>query len=379
MLSEAARALLVEAGLAGDRRRDLFGSLLPCCVVHGLDRERPWDIKSEKCSEQNTLKNSYLFEHETVGKAERENLGESFGPGFSSLVVTGHNSTLSTNDAGERERVVLGSEIEVCPDAGWLLGECCHGTKRWVRLDCKKRTCPVCGEVRKHRISWRIQLGIEQLGGDLGGAWFTGTFGYDIKKKVAVKVVGEFVRWVRRRLGFHAEYASTWELQKNGQLHVNLVMAPWSYIPQRELSVAWRGFGGGPVVWIQRVGAGIGHEVAKDRKRIGNYVAKWDQMVLSGRGVTYSKGWPRLPADPRCQRQGQIAWQWVGSKSFDDVIFNCEREQGHWIEVAAGEYGSAYGEECDCFKLKEKVVKPPGRVGPGGFFRVADPLRGGGP
>ena len=399
LLSEAARSLLVSAGLAGDRRSDVpFGSHVtwhvPCSVVHGLDPDRPCDRKSEEFSEQNTLKNSYLFEHERVKNNEREKLGETYGPGFSSLVVTGHNSTTSTDHAHEREGVVFGSKIEVCPDAGWLLGECKHGTKRWVILSCKRRTCPVCGELRKHRISWRIQLGIEQLGGERGGAWFTGTFGFSIKKKAAVKVVAKFVRWVRGRMcfvvegadgvkrtviGYHAEYCSTWEVQKNGDLHVNIIFAPWSYIPQRELSAAWRRFGGGPVVWIKRVGAGIGHEVAKDRKRIGNYVAKWDQMVLQGRGVTYSKGWPKLPSDARVQRQGEIDWRWVGSKSFEDTIFNYEREQGHWLEMGPGEYGSAYGEECDCFKLKSEVKKTPGHVGPGGFFRVADPLRGGGP
>ena len=391
LLTEAARALLVSASQAGDPRPDVpFGSHvtwhLPCSVVHGLVPDGLCDGKNGKLSEQNTLKNSYLFEHETVRNGEREELGETYGPGFSSLVVTRHNSTTSTDDAHERQGVVSGGEIEVCPDAGWLLGECKHGTKRWVILACKRRTCPVCGEMRKHRISWRIQLGIEQLGGDRGGAWFTGTFAFDIKKKAAVKVVGKFIRWVRhpgkkeeRDPQPDLEYASTWEVQKNGNLHVNLVMAPWSYIAQRELSAAWRRFGGGPVVWIQRVGAGIGHEVAKDRKRIGNYVAKWDQMVLQGRGVTYSKGWSKLPSDPRVQREGDIDWRWVGSKSFEDTIFNYEREHGHWLELGPGEYGSAYGEECECFKLKSELKKTPGDVGPGGFFRVADPLRGGGP
>jgi len=343
LLSEAARALLVAGGRAGDPGPDPFGSHLPCSVVHGLDSM------------------------------------ETSGLGSPSLVVTRHNSTTSTDYADEREDVVSGGKVEICPDAGWLLGECCHGTKRWVILSCKRRGCPVCGELRKHRISWRIQLGIEQLGGDLGGSWFTGTYEYHISKKAAVRVVGKFVRYVRGRLGYHAEYASTWEVQKNGRLHVNIIFAPWSFIPQAELSRVWHRFGGGRRVWIQRVGAGIGHEVAKDRKRIGNYVAKWDQMVLYGRGVTYSKGWPKLPSDPRVQRQGQIDWRWVGSKSFDDTIFNYEREQGHWLEMGPGEFGSAYGEECDCFKLKGEVKKTPGHVGPGGFFRVADPLRGGGP
>jgi hypothetical protein len=39
-----------------------------------------------------------------------------------------------------------------------------------------------------------------------------------------------------------------------------------------------------------------------------------------------------------------------------DALFNYEREKGHWVEVAPGEYASVYGEECDCFKLFDKTV-----------------------
>ena len=256
-----------------------------------------------------------------------------------SLVGIGHNSTKHI------------AKIDTCTNAGWLRGQCKHGTTRWVKLSCKRRDCPVCGEHRKRLIAWRIQLGIERLGGELGAGWFVGSFAYDIEKKQAVKVVGKMVRWLRKTTGVHFEYASTWEVTKAGRLHVNIIMAPWCYIPQSKLSVAWQRFGGGKRVWIERVGAAVGSEVAKaGRERIGNYVAKWDQMVPAGRGVTYSKGWPRLPSAPAPVRQGVIAWRWVGSLELEEILFRDELNYlGLWCEVAPGEYASVWGEECGCF------------------------------
>ncbi len=280
-----------------------------------------------------------------------------------SLVLTGVKSIKPREpERGERD-------IEVCPRAGWLLGECCHGTKRWIKLSCKRRDCPVCGWTRKHLISWRIAQGVEELGGDSGAAWFVGTWDCDIPKAKAVKVVRQFIQKLRREQP-QIQYASTWEVQRNGRLHVNLVMVPFRYIPQARISEMWQRFGGGRVVWIERVGKGIGHEAAKDRDRIGAYVAKWDQMVKNGRGVTYSKGWPKLPDRPSMERRGKIAWHWVGEFDPEDIMFEYERSLGHWVEARAGEYASPYGEECDCFEVKvpEDRGPPAGELpGPRGF------------
>lgn len=264
------------------------------------------------------------------------------GDGVTSLVSIGHNSSTGTKTA-------------VCPNCGWLMGTCEHATQRWVKLSCKRRVCPVCGEERKHRISWRIQLGLEDLAGDLGGAWFVGTFAQDVVKSQAVRTVGKFIKHLRKSQP-GLEYASTWETTKAGRLHVNVVLAPWSFVRQKELSAAWERYGGGPVAWIERVGAssGIGSEVTKmgkkSRRKIGNYVAKWDQMVKEGRGVTFSRGWPKLPVSPiHSERYGEIKWRWVGQFEAEDIMFNYEREIGEWVEVAPGEFASAHGEECHCF------------------------------
>jgi len=269
-----------------------------------------------------------------------------------SLVSIGHNST---NDI---------AEIATCPSAGWLRGECQHGTVRWIKLSCKRRDCPVCGLHRKHRIAWRIRIGVEELGRSAGAGWFVGTFDRDITKKKAVKTVGKMIRRLRKDTGIHFEYASTWELTKRGRLHVNIIMAPWIYIPQSKLSELWHRYGGGRRVWIERVGVEVANETAKDgREKIGNYVAKWEQMVLTGRGVTYSRGWPKLPDNPRAGRRGMIAWIWIPAA--DDPEDKPNDYLGYWEEVSPGEYTTVLIEPCDCFHLgpgKEDVaelVRPP--------------------
>jgi len=262
--------------------------------------------------------------------------------------------------------------VEVCPDAGWLRGVCIHGTERWVKLNCKRRTCLVCGETRKHLIAWRIALGVEQLGGDSGAGWFVGTWASDIVKPEAVKQIRAFVQLLRRGQRVRAlrpgespddvpwfiepqpdlQYACTWERQKNGRLHCNMIMAPYLFIKQWKLSKVWERFGGGSRVWIKRVGAGIGHEAAKDRQKHANYIAKWDQMVLEGRGVTYSKGWPKLPKVTKRDRVGEVSWGWIGRFDPQELLLRYEIDLGHWVELSPCEYASAYGEDCDCFEYK---------------------------
>lgn len=258
---------------------------------------------------------------------------------------------------GRRNEQAAGTNsLPSCPDAGWLKGTCSHGNVRWVKLACKRRTCEVCGEHRKKLIAWRISRGIELLGGVQGGAWFVGTFSEDLTKAEAVKVSNQLVQWLRRymkrKFGIQIEFAKVWEVHRNGRLHLNLVIAPWRYIPQRLLSQKWHSLGGGPVVWVERVGAGIGVEAAKSKVKVGNYLAKYDQMVLTGRGVSYSKGWPKLPDLIKSPRQGRIWWWFVGNLSEESRLHWYEVELGHWREVVPGEWCNAEGEDCHCFEFK---------------------------
>jgi hypothetical protein len=232
------------------------------------------------------------------------------------------------------------------------MGVCRHGAKRWIRLCCKRRDCPVCGVKRRKRIAYRIALGVELLGGPAGAGWAVGTYDRDIDKREAVKVQGHFVRWVRKYTGVHVEYAAVWEDTKRGRLHLNLIMAPWVYIPQKLLAEKWHHYGGGKVFWIERVGAGIGVEAAKSRNKVANYFAKFEQQVKSGRGVAYSKGWSKLPDNPvKVERKGEIAWIYRDALWDDSINFGDELRLGYWQEVRPGEYGFCLGEDCDCFDV----------------------------
>lgn len=236
-----------------------------------------------------------------------------------------------------------------CEDGVWLRGECSHKTERRINIPCKRRGCLVCGEKRKKRIAHRIEYGLEWLG---AGAWFVGTFDYDISKDEAVKVQNKFIRWVRSTQKKRVEYVSTWENHRSGRLHLNLVFGGWGYVSQKKLSEKWQKFGGGKVVWIERIEAGIGVEVTKIRGKIGNYLAKFDQMVMSGRGVNYSKGWPKPPGREKIKRKGDIKWEYISNDDESYKDFENELALGWWVEVlpGTGEFKKRGDECCDCFK-----------------------------
>jgi hypothetical protein len=155
----------------------------------------------------------------------------------SSLVGLGITSSLSD--------VIDHTGVPACPDAGWLRGACEHGTIRWLPLTCKRRGCPVCGELRKKRIAWRISAGVDILGGAAGGAWLVLTFDRDVTKADAVKIANQFMQWLyrycKRRFGFKPEWAKVWEIHQSGRLHLNIVLAPWHFIPQSVLASKWHG------------------------------------------------------------------------------------------------------------------------------------------
>jgi hypothetical protein len=73
-------------------------------------------------------------------------------------------------------------------------------------------------------------------------------------------------------------------------------------------------------------------------------------MVRSGKGVTYSKGWPKLPDNRYYERKGLIKWSWVGELTTESALFWYERELSYWREVCPGEWAFTCGEECDCFE-----------------------------
>lgn len=240
-----------------------------------------------------------------------------------------------------------------CPNGRWVQALCDeHHYERWIYRPCKSRRCPVCGVRRRKKVAWRIANGVEMLAGEEGAAWFVGTWNKDVSKSTAVKAVSRFVAWLRRHQPSHVEYACTWELTKRNRLHVNLILAPWKFMSQRTLSTSWSRLGGGQVVWIKRVGEGIGQEAAKSRATVGRYFSKWEQMVRSGRAATYSKGWPKLPDTDAPVRHGHITYiperdfpTWVHSPALDPADIQLHL----WTETHDHEYKSRLEPYCDCF------------------------------
>jgi len=303
------------------------------------------------------------------------------GPG-PSLVTTTHNSP---------QRVSVHEELaKYCPDARLVEGECDeHGQRRWVVAPCKNRDCPACGPRGRHEIAKRIAYGVRQFpcrdcghkleeclahgcgkgvrcsckGMLLSATWLVLTFDTEQAEEVewkpkAVKKLGKFVAWLRKRMPA-LQYVATFELTKRGRLHINLVAGPWQEIPQEELQERW-----GARVWVQwiRDDQAIGRETAKSYspESLGGYLSKLKQAVPEewGRRVSYSKKWPKLP---ECQRKGRISWRCEFEIELVEIeLFEHELNLGWWKEIRPGEWqGLLHPHDCDCFDLVERARDGP--------------------
>lgn len=245
--------------------------------------------------------------------------------------------------------------LAYCQWGRWVLATCyAHGYERWLYRPCKRRDCPICGVKRRKRVAWRIAIGIEALSDGHGGGWFVGTWPYNVDKATAVRTVARFVARLRRTVSHPIEYACTWENTARGRLHVNIIFVPWTRVQQRTLSQWWHQLGGGKVVWIKRVGAGVGQEAAKSREKVSRYFAKWEQMVKIGRAATYSRRWPRLPETDPPVRQGHIIyeqeWQFPTWKALPALDPN-DVQLALWQQPYEHEYRSVHEPWCDCFQI----------------------------
>ena len=297
-----------------------------------------------------------------VWDAQKAAVSASLGRGGRATSLVGQGITLQgALEDRELPRVYVvpvgEKPLGVCEDGGWLKGVCAHGAEHWVKVSCKRRTCPVCGELRKRLIAWRVERGIELLGGDYGAGWFVGTHADDVDKREADRIAARFIRkvkaFLKSKYGIVVEWVHIRELTGRGRLHHNVIFAPWVYIPQAVLSGIWQSCGGAKRVWIERVGAGVGVEAAKLRSKLAHYLAKYDQMVLYGRGISYSKSWPKLPDSIAAVRRGRIYWTFVGNCSEESILHWYEAELGHWRELFPGEWGKSEGDGCRCFDFVE--------------------------
>lgn len=247
-----------------------------------------------------------------------------------------------------------------CPNSRWVWGRCeDHGKERRGKRPCERRDCEVCGPNGRYLIAKRIAHGVRTLG---PCSFQVLTFEtYEAEKPVwkpkAVRRLGAYVRWLRKQQP-GLQYVATYELQKSGRLHINLIMGPWEKVPQEVLEERW-----GARVWVNwvRDSESVGREVAKSNspEALGRYLAKVDQAVPEewGRRVSYSKAWPELPSEPALQRRGRITWRLECELSEGELAaFQLERERGLWVEVEPGEwergtYDRLTLDRCDCYDL----------------------------
>jgi len=356
----------------------------------------------------------------------------SSGAGGSFSCTNTHNSGESSKNETETPWVSVNDEVtKHCPDARVVHGKCDgHGQQRYLVVPCKKRTCEYCGPKGRWKIAERIAYGVRAMPcrtcghklqecqahghrhGDgvgcdckgmlLSACWIVLTFDTEeaeesVWKPKAVRMMGEYVDWLRDRLyrgkpepvktllrrgrggvlklgddgkpipwktvlrwpRAPLEYVATYELTERGRLHINLVLGPWLAIPQKELQEKW-----GARVWVQWVKdeEAIGRETAKSYspESLSGYLSKLEQSVPEewGRRVSFSNGWPKVP---RMKRKGNISWRCEFEiEPVEMAQFEIEMNAGWWKEVLPGEWqGLLHPHDCDCFELVAKPQRGP--------------------
>lgn len=247
-----------------------------------------------------------------------------------------------------------------CPNTRWLRGTCKHNTERYRAVPCKLRSCPYCGAVKRNQYAQRISYGIREL---WPAAWLVLTYKTDPGTRSRVRY--DLARFVKalRKLRPGLEYVATYELQRRGAIHINLLVSGWKYIPQKTLLSLWgRGW-----LHVTRV---RGSEVMSRENiksyapyKLANYLQKTAQAIKVGNAISFSRGWPTIPDfTDGPNHQGIITWRVVGEV---DVPFlalsgSDRKEQENWAPVAtaAREYAHKH-EYCRCFYIAD-VEHPPG-------------------
>lgn len=205
----------------------------------------------------------------------------------------------------------------------------------------------------RRKIASRIALGCRTLA---PAAWITLTFRRDVDKKVAIRQMATFIRWLRTTPGNQdMEYVATYELTKRGRLHINLIVAPWTSVYQRVLARKW-----GARVWVEwvRDDGSMSREAAAaySPEALGGYLSKLEQAVPEDRRVSYSKGWPKLPDTPPTEHP--VTYEYLDGHR--QLTFRTFLAQGLVVEVEPGIFVARHHVHehptCTCFE-------PPGRNG----------------
>lgn len=269
------------------------------------------------------------------------------------LVSYKRNSPTVSTPVDEDESLEVEYPSVRCPRARVFKVICrSHLNERWYLFPCKRRECEVCGPLGRLRHADRIDYGIQVL----GECWyFVLTFAGDEAvnssfKATAVRKVGKFIEWLRRRLGFRFEYSLTWELMKSGRLHCNLIFnyPHRSRLPYAEMREHW-----GARVTFQHVFDGRGAanyvtKVSSDRPpddSLGLYVMKKGYQAVPrewGRRVAYSRNWPSIPKP----KSNVVLWH--GPSKEVSLEFYSLQSTGE-IKRVSGSSWCRDKEACECF------------------------------
>ncbi len=248
-------------------------------------------------------------------------------------------------------------------------------------VSCKDRTCPFCEKQRRAKHAARILSGLADLAPDGHAAVFVGTFGEDVTKQQAARVVAKFIAWLRKppkrdvgkkHPGYQQsfpsmrpqptlQYVATWEEQESGRLHVNIILAPWSYTHWESLRIGWEKAGGGWVTWISHVDPGATEEVLK----LSVYYTKArlikDQAVQTGKHVTYSRGWPKLPDIAPSEEFPKATMFPLKSHSAELLsFFNWKDDPQQFVQIRMNLWAETGGLRCGCWckALDSLVIEP---------------------
>lgn len=248
-----------------------------------------------------------------------------------------------------------------CPNERLIVGTCNdHGSTRYMLVPCKARDCDVCGPISRLRIAARIDYGIQTLG---RCQYVVFTFATPAAaacsfKPIAVRRIGRFIAWLRKRLNFHFETVLTWELQpKSGRLHANLIFNYDGWLPYSEMIKKW-----GAILRCQPVtdATGVSEYVTKvsadqPSRSLGRYCAAKDYQSVPrewGRRVSFSRGWPKRE---KPKTLGKINWKF--GEAMDTVKLYRQQLEGDVIEVGPGVY-TRPDEICSCFHVIGAKVTP---------------------
>jgi len=160
------------------------------------------------------------------------------------------------------------------------------GSILWVPNRC--RVCPGCSEHHKAIVKGKIRYGLATTE---ERAFLTLTCHPDTPQAHDLAALGrswsKMLRWLRTRTGVHLEACRVVETTKAGAFHLHIGLIGWKFIPQREISDAWRRFSGSPIVHIEAI------DVKYGPAYLAKYVSKNVADSDIRQRVSFTRGWPR--------------------------------------------------------------------------------------